>query len=101
VVHRLTVRDALPDELLRPFEDEVSAVMNRLYVAPRSRREGLGLALAWAAIARAAELGYARIILDVIPQRTHVVALYRSLGFTDIEPFVDYPFEMVFLARHL
>ena len=41
------------------------------------------------------------MVLDVIPQRTHVIAMYRALGFGDVAPFVDYPFEMVFLGRDL
>ena len=39
--------------------------------------------------------------LDVVPERTAAIALYRSLGFRDTAPLHEYPFPMVFLAREL
>ena len=86
---------------MRPFGAGATAVMNRLYVDPAHRRSGLGRALAVAAVDAARAMGYRRMVLDVIPRRTHVIALYRELGFVEVEPFVDYPFEMVFLGRDL
>jgi ribosomal protein S18 acetylase RimI-like enzyme len=41
------------------------------------------------------------VTLDVVPTRTHAVALYRSLGFVDAEPIHEYPFAMVPLGRDL
>jgi putative acetyltransferase len=88
---------------VRPFgsRGDGTAVMNRLYVLPARRRTGAGRALAAAAVDGARDLGYLRMVLDVIPQRTRVIAMYRALGFGDVAPFVDYPFEMVFLGRDL
>ena len=49
----------------------------------------------------ASELGFARMILDVVPIRTKAIALYRSLGFTDAELIHTYEFPMVGLGRDL
>jgi len=38
-------------------------------------------------------------VLDVVPSRTGAIALYRGLGFAEIEPYDQYPFPMVFLGR--
>ena len=75
--------------------------MNRLWVRPGSRRAGLGRALSRAAIDTARDLGFTRMLCDVAPSRTHAIAMYRALGFTDAPPAHTYPFEMVFLARDL
>jgi putative acetyltransferase len=75
--------------------------MNRLWVRPADRRTGVGRALAQASIDAARELGFTRILCDVAPSRTHAIAMYRALGFSDAPPAHDYPFEMVFLARDL
>jgi GNAT superfamily N-acetyltransferase len=75
--------------------------MNRLWTRPGFRRSGLGRALGAAAITTARDLGFRRMTLDVVPQRVHAIALYRSLGFVDAPPIHDYPFAMVSLARDL
>jgi ribosomal protein S18 acetylase RimI-like enzyme len=75
--------------------------MNRLWVRPDDRRDGVGRALAVAAIDAGRRLGFARMILDVVPERTGALTLYRGLGFTDAPPAHDYPFPMVFLGRDL
>ncbi len=41
------------------------------------------------------------MFLDVVPERTAAIALYRSLGFVDAPPLHDYPFPMVPLGRDL
>jgi ribosomal protein S18 acetylase RimI-like enzyme len=75
--------------------------MNRLWTRPGHRRSGLGRTLCEAAMATARDLGFRRMILDVVPERTAAIALYRSLGFVDAPPAHDYPFAMVPLARDL
>jgi ribosomal protein S18 acetylase RimI-like enzyme len=75
--------------------------MNRLWVRPAFRRAGLARALSEASMRAARELGFTRMALDVVPERTGAIALYRSLGFTDTAPLHDYPFPMVPLAREL
>jgi ribosomal protein S18 acetylase RimI-like enzyme len=81
--------------------DEHTAEIRRLWVRPTARRAGVARALTVAALDHAAELGYRRVVLDVVPSRTGAIALYRSLGFTEIEPYDEYPFPMVFLGRDL
>jgi ribosomal protein S18 acetylase RimI-like enzyme len=75
--------------------------MNRLWTRPGHRRSGLGRALCEAAMAAARDLGFRRMILDVVPERAAAIALYRSLGFVDAPPAHPYPFAMVPLARDL
>jgi ribosomal protein S18 acetylase RimI-like enzyme len=75
--------------------------MNRLWIRPHARRFGLGRSLCLASLDAARALGFTRMALDVVPERTVAIALYRELGFTDTEPVHEYPFPMVALARLL
>jgi putative acetyltransferase len=81
--------------------DASSCEMNRLWVRAPFRRRRLGHALALASMDAARELGFARMVLDVVPTRTGALALYERLGFTETEPIHEYPFAMVPLARIL
>lgn len=69
------------------------AVMKRLYVRPEYRGQGAARALALAAIEFARRNQCERIVLDTdARQLSAAYKLYRSLGFTECEPFapVDY-----------
>ena len=79
--------------------DSNRAEVRRLWVRPPFRRGGVARALTIACLDRAAGLGYERVVLDVVPSRTRAIALYRSLGFTEIEPYAEFPFPLVFLGR--
>ena len=79
--------------------DPTTAEVRRLWVRPPFRRGGVARALTIACLDRAAALGYERVVLDVVPSRIGAIALYRSLGFTEVEPYEEFPFPMVFLAR--
>jgi putative acetyltransferase len=75
--------------------------MNRLWVRERVRCLGLGRALARASMDAARELGFVRMSLDVVPERTVAIAMYHSLGFEPVAPAHEYPFPMVSLGRPL
>jgi carbonic anhydrase len=65
--------------------------LKRLYVRPEFRRQGLGERLARRAIDEARAIGYQRMILDSHISMTSAHAIYRALGFRDIEAPNGFP----------
>ena len=68
-----------------------TAEMKRLYVRASHRGQGVGRALAAEAIATARQAGCTRIVLDTLPKMREAQALYGSLGFKPIEPYLSDP----------
>ena len=71
--------------------DEARAEMKRLYVRKGFRGANVGLALIERIIADARQIGYRALVLDTLSTMQRAQALYRSLGFVEIEPYYDSP----------
>jgi ribosomal protein S18 acetylase RimI-like enzyme len=69
---------------------------------PAFRGDGVGRALAEQAIAAAGALGYRRLRLDTLPSMKSAIAMYRKLGFVEVEPYCENPVAgALFFAREL
>jgi ribosomal protein S18 acetylase RimI-like enzyme len=69
----------------RPYEDrgavEGAAGLFGMWVAPQTRRDGVGGALVDAVVGWARGAGYARVLLDVADGNVPAIRLYEARGF--------------------
>ncbi|WTW96452.1 GNAT family N-acetyltransferase [Streptomycetaceae bacterium NBC_01309] len=77
--------------------------VKRLYVAPDARGAGVAQALMAVLHERARAAGAPRCVLDVLPQRTGAINLYKRLGYRQIGPYRDDhgPIDLVCFAYDL
>ena len=73
----------------------------RVYVRPEHRRQGIAAAVVNVMKQRARDLGYQRVVLNVMTRRTGAVALWASLGFLPCPPYRTYRFPMAFMGMDL
>jgi putative acetyltransferase len=71
--------------------DARTAEMKRFYVRQRHRGQGIGRALAEAAIEAARRQGHRRLVLDSLPTMQAAIALYRLLGFRETAAYLPEP----------
>ena len=65
--------------------------MKRMFVYPRFRGQGAGVALATRLIDNAREAGYRALRLDTSIRQGEAKALYSRLGFRTIEAYYELP----------
>jgi GNAT superfamily N-acetyltransferase len=87
--------------LLAEFEGQMAGVacmrrigpdtgeIKRMYVRPQFRRKGIGRALAERLVQESRAIGYPRLRLDSPRSWKGAHALYRSIGFQEIEPYAE------------
>jgi ribosomal protein S18 acetylase RimI-like enzyme len=73
---------------MRTIEPGVGEI-KRMYVRPAFRRQGIGRALAERLLSEARAIGYTSLRLDSTRFMHAAHALYRSLGFREIEPYPE------------
>ena len=75
--------------------------LKTLFVFERLQGQGWGRRLAGRAVAQARGRGYAAVRLDTISTSKNAIALYRRLGFEDIERYDDNPMADTFMELRL
>jgi putative acetyltransferase len=73
--------------------------MRRLFVKPKFRKSGIGRALAQAVIEQGRVKNYTAMRLNTNKRMTGAVELYRSLGFSDIEPYEHFDIDCMYFLE--
>lgn len=74
--------------------DESTAEMKRMFVPSMARGRGAGRALAEEILEHARAAGYRAVCLDTSVRQNEAIALYRGLGFTEVDAYYDVPAEL-------
>lgn len=74
--------------------DAEACEMKRMYVYPEYHGRGIGRALGEAVVDAGRAAGYRVMRLDTSFRQAEALALYRRLGFRDIEPYYELPEEL-------
>ena len=86
---------------LRPHENNCCE-MKRLYVRPKFRGLNIGIALVDKVINDAIYMRYDKMLLDSLPSMSSAIALYKKMGFYEIEPYCHSPIKgTIFLEKDL
>ena len=76
--------------------------MKRLFVKPEFRELGIGKELVNRIIADAIDIGYEYMILDTLRTFSQALSIYTKLGFEEIEPYYDNPWDdVIYLSLNL
>ncbi|HEU0207110.1 MAG TPA: GNAT family N-acetyltransferase [Pseudolysinimonas sp.] len=81
--------------------DEKTAEVKRMWVHPAARGRGLASRLLAFLEQTAAASGRPTVRLDTNPVLVEAIALYRSAGYREIEPYNDNPYAGAWFEKHL
>lgn len=97
----ITTADELLGQGLLVRHEAESARLEHIYVRAPFRQRGIATSLVEELISLARQLGYDRVLLDVMVTRTEAVRLYERLGFRSVEPYATYDVPMHFMGLDL
>jgi len=83
------------------FHGRTTADIKRMWVAPSVRGLGIGRRLLAELEARAARRGASVVRLETNKALTEAIAMYRSLGYVEVEPFNDEPYAHHWFEKRL
>ncbi|MEN9646731.1 MAG: hypothetical protein RL238_3400 [Actinomycetota bacterium] len=81
--------------------DDETAEIKRMWVHDRCRGMGVGRRLLEALEAEAVAAGRTRVVLDTNGVLAEAIAMYRRLGYADIERYNDNPYAQHWFAKHV
>jgi len=83
------------------FTTRSSAELKRMWVSPRARGLGLGRRMLVELEQRATEAGMVTVRLETNGALVEAIALYRSSGYVEVEPFNDEPYAHHWFEKRL
>lgn len=83
------------------FEDDEAAYLKRMWVADSARGQGIGRRLLGRLERRATDHGRSVVRLETNRTLTEAIALYRSAGYVEVEPFNDERYAHHWFAKRL